>query len=264
MRKRTEVALWSAVVVASLGLHAAAFGGLGPSRNDGFGGKKRRPPALVEMSVAPAKEVPLPPEVPKPAAAPRVAMARPARARVARASAPPAAPTLAPPPTAESPADFTGVTMTNDGPGAGWASATGNGQAMNGAVGRPGARVTHRNVDGDADSSNGAPGVRTVGLADLSRPPSLPTSGPFWSVCIRRRLAARALLARRWCGRASCRMDRCANWPWCPSPRWGLGRLVSRPCGVRTGRRRWIAPGTPCPRSSITPAGSMFSRLGAP
>jgi TonB family protein len=124
----------------------------------------------VEVTVAPKKETPPPPPAapkpPEPKA--RVAMARPAK--VAPAAAPP--PEAAPPPAAESPADFTGQTLTNDGPGEGWASATGNGEKMNGPVGRPGAKVTKRVVEGDPSGTGSGP--RTVGLADLSSPPKPP------------------------------------------------------------------------------------------
>lgn len=172
MRKRTEIAMWGTVVVASLGLHAVAFGGLG--RTDGFGRTKAKPPTLVEMTVAKPKELPPAPPPPRPAEkAPRLAMAHPARVKAAPTpSTPP--PSAAPPPADESPADFTGVTMTNDGPGAGWASATGNGQAMKGAVGRPGARVTHRNVEGAGTQLVRHPGPPVVAAADLSRPPVPP------------------------------------------------------------------------------------------
>ncbi|HEY4184780.1 MAG TPA: energy transducer TonB [Polyangia bacterium] len=174
MRKRTEMALWSAVVVTSLGLHAVAFGGLG-HRDDGFGRKRPRPPTLVEMSVQSAKAVqpPAAPKADKPA--PRLAMAHPARAKAA--PPPPQAPS-APPPSAESPADFTGVTMTNDGAGPGWASATGNGETMHGAVGRAGARVTHRNVDGDGPDVVRHAGPPVVAAADLSRAPVAPDLAP--------------------------------------------------------------------------------------
>lgn len=64
--------------------------------------------------------------------------------------------------------------MTNDGPGDGWASATGNGQAMKGAVGRPGARVTHRNVEGTGTQLVRHPGPGVVAAADLSHPPVPP------------------------------------------------------------------------------------------
>lgn len=173
MRKPTEIALWGTVVVASLGLHAVAFGGLGSGRTDGFGRPKAKPPTLVEMSVAKPKDVPPAPPAKAAEKAPRLAMAHPARVKAAPThSAPP--PSAAPPPADESPADFTGVTMTNDGPGAGWASATGNGQAMKGAVGRPGVRVTHRNVEGAGAQLVRHPGPLVVAAGDLSRPPVPP------------------------------------------------------------------------------------------
>lgn len=166
------MALWTAVVVASVGLHAVAFGGLGRGRSDGFGRdrvKKARPPSLVEISVAPAKETPpAPPQPARPAlkAPPRVAMARPARIEAAK--------TAPPPPAAETLADFTGVTMTNDGPGGGWSSATGNGEAMRGPVGRPSVRVTRRNVDGSGADIVRHPGPPVVAASDLSHPPVAP------------------------------------------------------------------------------------------
>jgi len=171
MRKRTETAIWGAVVVASLGLHAVAFGGLGGGRADGFGKPKAKPTTFVDISVSKPKELPAPTTPSKPAEkAPRLAMAHPARAK---AAPPPRAP-AAPPPADESPADFTGVTMTNDGPGAGWASATGNGEAMKGPVGRAGARVTHRNVEGTSTELVRHPGPPVVGVGDLSHPPVPP------------------------------------------------------------------------------------------
>jgi protein TonB len=123
------------------------------------------------MTVAPKHEPPPPPAAPKPAEPPRqrVAMARPA----AKSPAAPPPPAAAPPPAAETPADFTGQTLTNDGPGEGWSSAPGNGQKMNGPVGRPGAKVTHRVVDGDP-AGTGHHGPPTVGLADLSQAPRPP------------------------------------------------------------------------------------------
>ena len=48
MRKRTEIAIWGTVVVASLGLHAVAFGGLGGARTDGFGKPKMKPATFVD------------------------------------------------------------------------------------------------------------------------------------------------------------------------------------------------------------------------
>ena len=167
MRTRGQWLVWIGVVGASLGAHAVAFGGLGRGgwRDDGF--SKRRP-AQVEMTVAPPKPKEAEPPAPKPEpAAHKLALARPAPVK---AAAPP--PSSAPPPAAESPADFTGTTLTNDGEGPGWASATGNGEKMNGPVGRPGAHVTRRVVDGDASGAGHGPPV--VGLGDLSRAPSAP------------------------------------------------------------------------------------------
>jgi len=168
MRTRGQWLVWLGVIGASLGAHAVAFGGLGRGgwHDDGFG--KKRKPAQVEMTVTPPK--PKPPEV-APQAEPAVrklALARPAHMK---AAAPPP-PSAAPPPAAESPADFTGQTLTNEGPGEGWASATGNGEKMNGPVGRPGAHVTRRVVDGDAEGTGHGPPV--VGLGDLSHAPSAP------------------------------------------------------------------------------------------
>jgi TonB family protein len=167
MRTRGQWLVWVGVVGASLGAHAVAFGGLGRGgwHDDGFG--KKRKPALVEMTVSPPK--PKPPEEALKAdtATHKLALARPAHVK---AAAPP--PSAAPPPAAESPADFTGTTLTNTGPGEGWASATGNGEKMNGPVGRPGAHITRRVVDGDPEGAGHGPPV--VGLGDLSRAPSAP------------------------------------------------------------------------------------------
>ena len=174
MRNGTKAASWVGVVLASLGMHAVAFGGLG---HGGWGGESapsaKAEPAMVEMTVAPPKA---------PAAAgrsaqaaapkPRLAMARPA-AKARPAEAPP--PAAEPPAAAETLADFTGQTLTNDGPGAGWSSATGNGQKMNGPLGRPGARVSHRVVEGTPGGTGSGPPV--VGLGDLSRTPG--RAGPL-------------------------------------------------------------------------------------
>jgi protein TonB len=178
MRTRTQALIWTGVCGASLFVHVAAFGGLGASRSDGFGRPHKRP-TTVEMEMAPPKAPP-PPEPAKPAAAPkaRLAVARPARVNALRPAAPPP-PHAAPPPVAETPADFTGTTLTNDGPGPGWASATGNGAAMHGPVGTPGAKVTGRSVAG-APAAPVDPGPAVVGVADLSRPPSPPDmAGPL-------------------------------------------------------------------------------------
>ena len=170
MRNATKAASWVGVVLASLALHAVAFGGLEHRGGEEAQPRKRRP-ATVEMIVAPRKAPAAPrAEAPKSAAPkPRLAMARPP------AKAPPTEarpPTAEPPAAAETLADFTGQTLTNDGPGAGWSSATGNGQRMTGPLGRPGARVSHRVVEGTPGGTGSGPPV--VGLGDLSRTPVAP------------------------------------------------------------------------------------------
>jgi hypothetical protein len=171
MKTGIKAASWAGIVLASLGMHAAAFGGLGRGGWGGENAPHQRRPTTVEMNVAPpAAPSPPPSDPPKPAAPkPRLAMARPA-AKAHAATTPP--PTAEPPAAAETLADFTGQTLTNDGAGPGWASATGNGQKMDGPVGRPGARVTRRVVDGTPGGTGSGPPV--VGLGDLSRTPGAP------------------------------------------------------------------------------------------
>jgi TonB family protein len=171
MRNGTKTASWAGVVLASVAMHAVAFGGLGHGGRGGERATRKRLPATVEMTVAPPREPPPPlAEAPRPAAPkPRLAMARRA-AKVRSAETPP--PAAEPPAAAETLADFTGQTLTNDGPGPGWSSAVGNGQKMNGPVGRPGARVSHRVVDGTPGGTGSGPPV--VGLGDLSRIPVAP------------------------------------------------------------------------------------------
>jgi TonB family protein len=166
MRTRTQAFIWTGVSLVSLTLHVAAFGGLGKP-NAGRPRAAKRPPTMVEMTVAP-----LPPATPAPAApaakpARKLALARPAR--VPPATVPP--PSAAPPPAAETPADFTGTTLTNDGPGPGWAAATGNGLAMKGPVGTPGAKVTGSSREGGLGDGSGPP---VVGVGDLSQIPQAP------------------------------------------------------------------------------------------
>lgn len=83
-----------------------------------------------------------------------------------------------PPPLDETVADFTGETLTND-TGASWASAVGDGRAIEGPLGRPGAVVTGRERRGARDGAVGgrgqAEGTALVPLADLSRRPVPPS-----------------------------------------------------------------------------------------
>jgi TonB family protein len=170
MRSGTTLASWVGIVLASLGVHAVAFGGLGQRDWDADGLPRKQKPTTMEMTVSPPKpSIPPTADAPSPTPQkPRLAMARPA-AKMHGAAAP--APT-AEPRTAEAVADFTGQTLTNDGPGTGWSSATGNGQKMDGPIGRPGARISHRVVDGTPGGTGSGPPV--VGLGDLSRAPVAP------------------------------------------------------------------------------------------
>ena len=236
-RKTAELAIWSAVVAASLGLHVIAFGGLRhPSH--GLGRKRARPPALVEMSVQKPKEAPPPSKVEKPA--PRLALAHPVRVHTAPPPAPPATP-------AESPADFTGVTMTNDRPGPGWSSATGSGEAMRGAVGRPGARVTRRIVDGDGTDIIRHAGPPIVAVADLSRPPVAPDLVPalaraYPAEARAQGLAGRAVVHARILpdGHVGELKLLSESAPASARPAWAL-------CGRPSGRRPGIASPAPFP-----------------
>jgi TonB family protein len=170
MRLRKTIS-WVLLLGTSFGLHAVGFAKL-----NGMGGpaqtKVVSKPAFMEMTsaakpVAPTPELPPATEKPAPRAVRRVAAMAPRSAPSAEAPTRAAAA----PPAAETPADFSGTTLTNDGAGAGWASAMGNGAAMNGPVGRPGARVTGRHVEGTALRPAPAP---MVAVADLSRLPEAP------------------------------------------------------------------------------------------
>jgi TonB family protein len=165
-----ELISWTALFGASLGLHAGAFAKLNGMVLPATA-KVETKPTFMEMTAtskppAPAAEAPSNADKPS-ARAPR---------RLAAAAPRPTAPTAArpaPPPAAETLADFSGTTLTNEGAGAGWASATGNGERMAGPIGRPGAKVTGRHVDLAApDPRPAAPAA--VAVADLSRRPEAP------------------------------------------------------------------------------------------
>jgi outer membrane biosynthesis protein TonB len=144
----------------SIVAHVALFGALGP--RDGHHGRARRRPVEVTMEVGPAPPVapiPLAPAAPKLRATRRLAV---------RASAPAtAAPPASTPAAAEAPAEFSGVTLTNDGAGPGGAAAVGTGGALRGPIGAPRVKIARTPVARDA-------GPPLVALASLSRAPSPP------------------------------------------------------------------------------------------
>src|SRR4051812_46235189 len=155
------------LLVISVAAHAALFNGVGRVRHHAAGKPHKRTPTEGTVTVAPPPPAPAPPEAtpaPRPVAH-KIAVRAPA-------APPPDAPPP-PPPEAETPADFSGTTLTSDGPGPGWASAVGNGETMHGPIGRPGAKVTGRARDGAAGPSP-AKAAPVVALASLSRPPSPP------------------------------------------------------------------------------------------
>ena len=172
--KQSELPWLTGLLLISLAVHAGAVASIGKGHADPQ--RKVRAPTLVTMTVEPAK--PAPPTAVEPKAT-RAAQ----RLAPKRAASPPTKAVVAAPrpaaaePAAETPADFTGVTLTNDGPGAGWASATGNGSAMNGPIGTPGARITGRSragATGGAGPSPKSEGPPVLALADLSKPPRAP------------------------------------------------------------------------------------------
>ena len=171
---QSELPWLTGLLLISLAVHVGAVVSLSKGHTDAR--RKVKPPNLVTMTVAPAAP---PPSTAVEAAASRTAQrvapnreaSRPAKAVVA-ASRPAAAAAQA-----ETPADFTGVTLTNDGPGASWASATGNGSAMNGPIGTPGARVTGRSRAGATGGAEPAPqgdGTLVLNPGDLSKLPGAP------------------------------------------------------------------------------------------
>jgi outer membrane biosynthesis protein TonB len=172
--KQSELPWLTGLLLISLAVHAGAVASIGKGHADPQ--RRVRAPTLVTMTVEPVKPAPsaaVEPELSRAVqrVAPKPAASRPAKA-VLTAPRP-----AAPEPEAETPADFTGVTLTNDGPGTGWASATGSGSAINGPIGTPGARITGRSRAGATGGSGPSPsseGPPILALADLSKPPRAP------------------------------------------------------------------------------------------
>lgn len=168
-----KLASWTTLLGASFGLHAVGFAKL-----NRMGEVTQAKPAakvtFMEMAAPPKPAPPVPAPATPPSEKPAARAVRRVAAAAPRAAAAAPAPSKAAPapPVAETLADFSGTTLTNDGPG-GWASATGNGATMAGPIGRPGARVTTRHVEGASPAERpAAPAV--VAIADLSRRPEAP------------------------------------------------------------------------------------------
>lgn len=166
------------VIAASIAAHVAFIAVLPPA--DATTLLAPRAPTVVTIEPVAPPSPPPPPPVPEP---PKVEPPVPpesvaARLPVSRAPRPPvrspAAPRLQvaatePPASPETPVDFSGVTLSNE--GASWSSPTGNGAPMTGPIAasepmtRPGP-VLRR--------STGASTDRVVAVGDLSRPPRAP------------------------------------------------------------------------------------------
>ncbi len=172
--------------LGSLGVHAVAYGALGMAggaRPIGFGTtlvnfEVVAPPLPTDVAETPPLE-----EEPQLEAEP-VEEARPAVAEPESGSEPPPES----PPVDESapqPVDLTGVTLTNDGSGEGWASVVGDGSRMAGALGRI---RTGRHERRDAPTAEPTqptarrvvrakpkPAPAVVSVANLSRRPRPPS-----------------------------------------------------------------------------------------
>lgn len=164
--------MFLAVVAASILGHVAVLAVLSPA--EAAVRETPRPPIFVAIEAAPPPPPPPPPQ-PAPEQLPPTVAARPvARSPRPVAHRPVTRPTVAaaePQPTAADPADFSGVTLTNE--GAGWSSPVGDGSPLTGPIGPPGPRVVKRTRTASSSTSGGT-GDRVVAVGDLSRPPRAP------------------------------------------------------------------------------------------
>jgi TonB family protein len=169
--------------LGSLGVHAVAYGALGMAgegRPIGYGTTEVNFEVVAPALPTPAGEPP-PPEPepePEPVDAPNPTALEPE----SETEPPPESQ-----PAAESepqPVDLTGVTLTNDGPGEGWASVVGDGSRMDGALGRIRTGRKERHEESTAKPTQPAarrvvrpkpkPAPALVAVADLSRRPRPP------------------------------------------------------------------------------------------
>ena len=173
-RRQSQFPWLTGLLLISVAVHLGAALSIGKVHPNP--GAKVQAPTFVTMTVAPAKPSPSDPAAPESARTDT----RVARTRSLRRPARPvvgASPVIPRRTVAETPADFTGVTLTNRGPGSSWASATGDGGPMTAPLGTPGLRVTGRSRVGPS-SGEGQPakagGPAVLALGDLSKPPRAP------------------------------------------------------------------------------------------
>ena len=173
MLKESTSPVFLGMVAASILAHVVVLAALPPA--EAATTEKKAPPVFMTISEPP------PPPPPAPAPPPPVAKELPptvAARPVARSPRPvakhvatrPVVATAAPQPTAApEPADFSGLTLTNE--GAAWSTPTGDGSPMTGPIGPPAQEVVKATR---APAKGGGTGDRVVAVGDLSRPPRAP------------------------------------------------------------------------------------------
>jgi len=158
------------VIAASILAHVMVLALLPPA--DAAVPEAAAPPVFVTIAAAPPP--PPPPPVLVPAALPPTVAARQPVARGPRPAVPrrvaarPTVATAAPRPTAAEPADFSGLTLTNE--GGGWSSPVGDGAPLTGPIATPGPTQVKRDRVAEGPTVRD----RVVALGDLSRPPRAP------------------------------------------------------------------------------------------
>jgi TonB family protein len=182
--ERKSLLVLLGVLLLSAGLHVAAWGGLG-----------LLPPiaALIDrietteveivQELLPPEPVQEPPPEPEPEPEPVVEPEPevvPRERPPPREDAPPPPPVEAEPPAPveEQIADFTGETLTVEGPGATWTSAVGNGEDSTGPIGGPTGQLTGRRRSGGQEGVVGGTGQgaveQVVNVRDLREMPTPP------------------------------------------------------------------------------------------
>jgi len=170
MWNESPSSMFLAVIAGSILVHVALLAVLPP--REAAAHDKPAPPVFVSIE-APKPAPPPPPPAPEPvpvaaetvAARPVARAPRPVARRVATRE------TVAPTPTAAAPAepaDFSGLTLTNE--GAGWSTPVGDGSPMTGPIAAP----QEVAVKAPVRASGGGTGDRVVAVGDLSRPPKAP------------------------------------------------------------------------------------------
>lgn len=159
------------VLVASVFAHLAAWGGLGllPPIEMMLQRSQMAEVEIVEETLPPPEPEPVveePEPEPEPVVEPPpdpVVRERPTPQPVVREDTPPPPPSDEPPPPVEEQiADFTGETLTAEGPGVAWQSAVGNGESSDGPIGGPTGVTTGRRREGGQEGVVGGTGQGAV------------------------------------------------------------------------------------------------------